>query len=229
MNANTNSALPSEPLGSDYNLDSKLSIPVELVDPVDWEARYQAGDTPWNEGYAAPALTEFLSRHPILGEVLVPGSGPGHDVRAIATHGARVTGLDLSSSAIALARSYPPAGGEHYEQGNLFELPRTWNDRFDWVFEHTCFCAIPPSCRPNYVQAISRTLKPGGHFFAIFYLNPATPEGPPYGSTREEIAMLFDPCFELIGEWAPSEAFAGRERRELCQLWRKGGLVKNPR
>ncbi len=229
MNANTNSASPSEPLGSDSNLDSKLSNPVELIDPVDWEARYQAGDTPWNEGYAAPALTEFLSRHPILGEVLVPGSGPGHDVRALATHGARVTGLDLSSSAIALARSYPPAGSEHYEQGNLFELPRTWNDRFDWVFEHTCFCAIPPALRAEYVKAIGAILKPGGHFFAIFYLNPSALSGPPHGSTREEIASLFDPCLGLMEEWVPSGAFEGREGREICQLWRKGGLVKSPR
>ena len=65
-----------------------------------------AGDTPWDKGFAAPALTAFLSTHPIQGEVLVPGSGPGHDVRALAASdgSAKVTGLDLSPSAIALAR-----------------------------------------------------------------------------------------------------------------------------
>jgi len=221
MNANTNSASHSGPLGSASNSDSRLPDSADTVDPVDWEARYQAGDTPWDEGYAAPALTEFLTRHPIHGEVLVPGSGPGHDVRALATHGAHVTGLDLSSSAIALARSYPTTCGEHYEQGNLFVLPESWNKHFDWVFEHTCFCAIPPALRAKYVKAINAILKPGGHFLAIFYFNPAAPSGPPHGSTREEIAMLFDPCFELIEEWVPSGSFDGREGRELCQLRRK--------
>jgi len=218
MNANTNSASPSGPPGSDFD---RVSDPV--LDPVDWEARYQAGDTPWDEGYAAPALTEFLTRHPIHGEILVPGSGPGHDVRALAMQGdtTRVTGLDLSDTAIAIARSQAHVGGEHYEQGNLFELPKSWNGRFDWVFEHTCFCAIPPTLREDYVKAIGAVLKPGGHFFAIFYLNPAAHSGPPHGVTLEEITKLFNSDFELLEEWPPTEAFEGREGSEICQLWRK--------
>jgi len=182
-----------------------------------------AGDTPWNKGYAAPALTAFLSTHPIQGEVLVPGSGPGHDVRALAAQSAmaRVTGLDLSPSAIALARSFPPASNEHYEQGDLFDLPTSWVGHFDWVVEHTCFCAIPPTLRAEYVRAISRALKPGGHYLGIFFMNPEILEGPPHGTTREEIASLFDPGFDLLEEWSPAEAFEGREGRELCQLRRR--------
>jgi len=167
MNANTNSGSPSGPPGS-------------VVDPVDWESRYQAGDSPWDEGFAAPSLTEFLTRRQILGEVLVPGSGPGHEVRSLAEIGAKVTGLDLSPTAIALARYYPRIREEQYLQGNLFALPDSWDGRFDWVVEHTCFCAIPPVARSDYVQAITRSLKPGGHYFAIFYMNPAAPSGPPH-------------------------------------------------
>lgn len=215
MNVNTNSASPSGPPGFASNPGSKQA------DPVDWESRYRLGDTPWDEGYAAPALTEFLGRNPIRGEVLVPGSGPGHDVRALAANGAKVTGLDLSPTAVALAEGFPRAGGECYVQGDLFDLPASWTGRFDWVVEHTCFCAIPPALREDYVKAIGAVLKPGGHFFAIFYLNPATPSGPPYGTTREEISSLFDPGFELLEEWTPDEAFEGREGRELCQLRRK--------
>jgi SAM-dependent methyltransferase len=189
---------------------------------VDWDARYRAGDTPWDEGGAAPALTEFLGRNPIHGEVLVPGSGPGHDVRALAAQANSVTGLDLSSTAIALAQSFPPEGNERYEQGDLFDLPASWSGRFDWVVEHTCFCAIPPAHRADYVRAISLALKPGGHYLGIFYMNPAAPQGPPHGTTREEISSLFDPRFTLLEEWTPRENFEGREGRELCQLRRKG-------
>jgi SAM-dependent methyltransferase len=193
-----------------------------LPDQVDWEARYRAGDTPWDEGTAAPALVDFLSRHPILGEVLVPGSGAGHDVRALAAQGADVLGLDLSPTAIGLARSFPPAGSEHYEQGDLFHLPPSWHGRFDWVVEHTCFCAIPPARRADYARAISQALKPGGHYLGIFYMNPSAPQGPPHGTTREEISSLFDPGLTLLEEWTPRENFEGREGRELCQLRRKG-------
>ena len=219
MNANTNSASPSAPAGSDAD---------PIPDPVDWDARYRAGDTPWDEGGAAPALTEFLGRNPIHGEVLVPGSGPGHDVRALAAQANSVTGLDLSSTAIALAQSFPPEGNERYEQANLFDLPTSWSGSFDWVVEHTCFCAIPPESRGDYVRAITAVLKPGGHYFAIFYLNPAAIEGPPHGTSREEIKQLFEADFELQEEWLPSEAFEGREGREICQLWRKGYETISP-
>lgn len=211
MNANTNSASHSAPPGS--NAD-------RLTDPVDWEARYRAGDTPWDEG-ASPALTAFLSKHPMQGEILVPGCGTGHDVRAIAMHGGRVLGLDLSETALRMALSAPRVPGETYELGDLFDLPASWTGRFDWVVEHTCFCAIPPTRRSDYLQAITRVLKPGGHYFGIFYMTPAAPKGPPHGTTLEEISSLFNPGFELLEEWIPPETFEGREGRELCQLRRK--------
>lgn len=208
MNANTSSASPS-------------GLPGSGADPVDWEARYRAGDTPWDEGFAAPPLADFLARHPIAGRVLVPGCGPGHDVRALAAQGAEVTGLDLSETALRAARGFPAAGRELYEQGDLFRLPAEWDGRFDWVVEHTCFCAIPPARRADYVGAIARILKPGGHYLGIFYLNPSQPQGPPHGATVEEIARLFDPCLELLEEWVPGRTFEGREGRERCQLRRK--------
>ncbi len=180
--------------------------------------RYQLGDTPWDKGFAAPPLVDFLTRHPIRDEVFVPGSGSGHDVRALALHGAIVTGFDLSVTAIAQACANPPLGNESYVLGDLFDLPASLFGCFDWVVEHTCFCAIPPLRRLDYVRAITQLLKPGGHYFAIFYLTPEAEQGPPFGVTREEIGKLFDPAFKLLEEWIPARTFEGREGRELCQL-----------
>jgi SAM-dependent methyltransferase len=164
---------------------------------------------------------DFLARHPITGRVLVPGCGPGHDVRAIATHGAAVTGLDLSETALRFAHGFTATGSEIYVQGDLFALPKEWEGQFDWVFEHTCFCAIPAIRRAEYVRAIARVLKPGGRYFAIFFLDPGVEQGPPHGATREEISNLFDPSFELLEEWIPKKTFEGREGQELCQLRRR--------
>ena len=209
------------PTPASRNRDSVIPSDGRDADPVDWEARYLAGETPWDKGYAAPPLTAFLARHPVRGAVLVPGCGPGHDVRALASQSeCVVTGLDLSATALRIARSLPPVGMERYVEGDLFDLPEDWAGRFDWVFEHTCFCAIPPARRADYVEAISRVLKPGGHFLAIFFLDPGVEQGPPHGATREEIAGLFDPDFELIEEWIPEEVFPGREGSEICQLRR---------
>ena len=207
MNANTNSGSPS-------------ALPGSGTDPVDWEARYRAGDTPWDRG-AAPPLEEFFRDHKVTGEVLVPGCGTGHDVRLLASCGAKVTGLDLSDTALAMARSHRAVAGEHYERGDLFALPEEWAGRFDWVVEHTCFCAIPPARRADYVAAVARVLKPGGSLLAVFFLDPGVDEGPPHGVTKEEIAARFDSDFELLEEWIPRRAFEGRENGELCQLRRK--------
>jgi len=216
MNGNINSASPSAPAGLEIN-----SITLESLN---WEARYQAGDTPWDQGRAAPAVGDFLLRHRISGKVLVPGSGLGHEVRVLAGQPgmpAQVTGLDISATAITQARAISPAGSESHEQGDLFDLPGSWHGRFDWIVEHTCFCAIPPARRRDYIRAITQLLKPGGHYFAIFFMTPDVSQGPPFATTNEEISQLFDPHFDLLEEWVPKSTFAGREGRELCQLRRR--------
>jgi methyl halide transferase len=85
---------------------------------MDWEKRYRIGDTPWEKGAAAPPLLEWLgSRGAMQGDVLVPGCGFGHDVRAIAAASpiALVVGLDVAASALDGARQFALAGRETYE------------------------------------------------------------------------------------------------------------------
>ena len=132
-------------------------------------------------------MLEWLEQpgHRFEGEVLVPGCGLGHDVRAIAATGqARVLiGLDYAPAAVAQARRQPPAGNESYVEADLFALPPEFCGRFDWVVEHTCFCAIDPARRADYVRAVAGALRPGGHLLAIFYLQPwnAGEPSPPGG------------------------------------------------
>src|SRR6476661_8739482 len=38
------------------------------------------------------------------------------------------------------------------EQADLFELDMRWRGAFDLVVEHTCFCAIDPARRAEYVR-----------------------------------------------------------------------------
>ncbi len=104
----TNTASPSAPAGSG----------------VDWEARYQSGDTPWDKGRAHPALLEWLANNSLTGRVLVPGCGVGHDVRAIAAQpGTDVTGLDLAPSAIASATRWTSSPNVHYRLGDFLKDP----------------------------------------------------------------------------------------------------------
>ena len=189
-----------------------------------WEDLYARGETPWEKGRAHPELVAFLRRQPMSGRVLVPGCGHGHDVRAIAACADEVVGLDIAEGAIAAAENYPVTGGERFVLGDLFNLSPRWRGQFDWVFEHTCFCAIDPEMRPAYVESVAAALRPGGHLLAIFYMNPDMDPGetgPPHGSTAEALDTLFSPAFERLGEWVPSETFAGRDERELVRWLRR--------
>lgn len=189
--------------------------------PTDWESHYQQGDMPWEKGAASPGLLDFLKIEPVRGRVLVPGCGAGHDVRALAATADEVVGIDIAPSAIRLARSHPVVGGERYELANLFELPAVHRGAYDWVWEHTCFCAIDPAQRAAYVDAVAGVLKPGGRLLAIFYLDPGNhhpDEGPPFEVSTAELDRRFGPRFELEREWLPARAYAGREGREWMRI-----------
>ena len=190
---------------------------------TDWEAAYLRGDTPWEKGKAHPALVDLLTESDsIAGEILVPGCGFGYDVRALSASANHVIGIDVAQFAIDKARSFPKIARERYLLADLFALPTEFDRKFDAVLEHTCFCAIEPEMRANYVETISRVLKPAGKMIAIFFLNPDHDEdGPPYGVSRAELDALFGAQFFLEKEWIPRRTYESREERELMRILRR--------
>jgi len=187
---------------------------------TDWEGRYQTGDIPWEKGEASPGLVDFLAAHPELarGSVCVPGCGTGHDARVWARAGFAVTGCDLAPSAIRISRERTAAAGLQARFMQADFLRDEPPERFDWVFEHTLFCAIDPADRDEYARALVRWLKPGGDYLAVNYLIPDK-DGPPFGTTREELLRRFSPQFELRQEWVP-RSYPNRTGLELMLWWR---------
>ena len=186
-----------------------------------WEERYQTRDMPWEKGAASPGLVDFLAAHPDLpkGTVCVPGCGTGHDVRAWASPGFRVFGFDIAPSAVKLASEATRAAGLKAEFHLADFLTAAPPFRFDWVFEHTLFCAIQPRQRDEYVAAVLRWLKPGGQYLAVNYLIPDT-DGPPFGTTREEQWTRFSPRFKLLEEWVP-RSYPNRTGLERMFWWQR--------
>jgi len=194
---------------------------------IDWDARYVAGDTPWDKGAAHPALLARLKKTPIAGRVLVPGCGAGHDVRALAARGAAfVLGLDAAPSALNLARSYPKAGNEDYQEGDFLTGNSVPLGSFDVLFEHTCLCAIPPARRADYVRAAATALRDGGFLLAVFFTNPENPDphSPPFRCDLAEMGQLFSEDFEIMESRAAISTYCEREGREtLCLMRKKQG------
>ncbi len=213
---------PSEPALPRLPADERgFSLAGKIMSTTDWEERYQSGDMPWEKGEASPGLVDFLATHLKLprGTVCVPGCGTGHDVRAWARAGFAVTGVDLAPSAVRLGRERTAAAGlaAQFEQRDfLRESPAL---PFEWLFEHTLFCAIDPGERDAYVEAVRRWLRPGGQYLAVNYLIPDE-DGPPFGTTRAELLERFSPHFELLEEWVP-RSYPNRTGLELMLWWRR--------
>lgn len=191
------------------------------MNPEDWEARYESNDMPWEKGEPSPGLVDFLGslEDSKRGTVCVPGCGTGHDVRALARAGFSAFGYDFAPSAIRIAKERSRSAEIPAEFECLNFLLESPPIRFDWVFEHTLFCAIDPAHREDYVRAVLRWLKPNGIFLAVHYMIPDQ-DGPPFGTTREEIWSLFSRHFELVKEWIP-RSYPNRTGLERMFVWRQ--------
>ena len=188
---------------------------------TDWEQRYQTGDMPWEKGEPSPGLVDFLASHPELprGSVAVPGCGTGHDVRAWTQAGFAASGFDLAPSAIRQCCAKTAQAGLNAEFAQNDFLVDQPSQQFDWLFEHTLFCAIDPSRRDDYVKAVLRWLQPGGQLLAIHYMI-RDEQGPPFGVTQEELMERFLPHFELQQGWVP-RSYGNRTGLELMLWWRR--------
>jgi len=186
-----------------------------------WENRYQTNDMPWEKGSPSPGLVDFLAAHPELprGTVCVPGCGTGHDVRAWAKSGFDAYGFDIAPSGIRLSMEKTEAAGLAAKFQLLDFLRDAATTRFDWIFEHTLFCAIEKDQRDDYVRAVLRWLKPGGQYLAVNYIIPDE-DGPPFGTTRDEQWQRFSPHFDLLQEWVP-RSYPNRTGLELMLWWRR--------
>jgi SAM-dependent methyltransferase len=166
-----------------------------------WEERYQEQTPRWDLGEAAPPFWSLLNSEnkPNPGKTAVLGCGRGYDALLFAEHGFEVVGFDFAPTAVADSRSLAQTTNNtaQFLQRDIFNLATEFPDYFDYVVEHTCFCAIPPERRTEYVQLVRSILRPNGELIALFFTH-TRPGGPPFGSTLAEIRQYFEADFEIL-------------------------------
>lgn len=197
--------------------------PAELSSNEFWESCYQHGDDGWELGRPTPPLVRFLTTRPeLLGDgqrALVLGCGRGHEAIALtrlAPRGARVSALDIAPTAVRVTTEAATAAGLTdrltVHQIDLFDdsgrEPLT-TAAYDLVLEHTCYCAIDPRRRDDYVQVVRRVLKPNGHFVGLFYTHDY-PDGPPFAATIGEVRDRLGAAFTIEHEEVPRDSILTR-------------------
>ena len=192
--------------------------------PDFWDALYAAGGDGWELGAAAPPLVDVVERTPPpRGRVAVLGCGRGHDARLLAARGYEVVGYDFSTAAVEAARALAPRDGLNvrFEQRDIFTLGRDEAHAFDGVWEYTCFCAIDPTRRDEYVRTVASILRPGGWLLACFFPLRGGSAGPPFPVTRAEVRRRFAGSFRFERAQPPLRSARGRQGREWLVLARR--------
>ncbi len=160
----------------------------------------------------APALPQAADTRG-RARVAVPGSGRGHDARLLARRGYRVTAFDFADAAVAEARRLAALDGVDVavEQRDVFTLGRDYAGAFDGVWEYTCFCAIEPARREEYVQVLHTILRAGGLLLACFFPLREGEDGPPFPVSRGDIDRALAGRFTVLRAGPPGR-FAERRR-----------------
>ena len=195
--------------------------------PAYWERSYQSGEMGWDLGKSTPIFDQWIKTCKESLSICILGAGNGWDAINFAVMGHMVTAVDFAKSAV---RNMQIAT----EQNNLeidirhmdiFDLNLVYANHFDVVLEYTCFCAIDPSRRREYLKMVRHILKPEGELVGLLFPIDKQPSegGPPY-------AVLLEPTFELISEYftlikheISSLSVKPRIGREIFVIYRKDG------
>ena len=109
-----------------------------------------------------------------------------------------------------------------FERRDIFTLAADFAGTFDAVWEYTCFCAIDPARRADYVEVLRAILRPGGTLLGCFYPLREGGDGPPYPVSLAEVERLLAPGFRVEESRAP--AASAERRRGLEWLLRASRL-----
>lgn len=189
-----------------------------------WEADYAHQTDGWDLGGPTPIFKRLISsRHLTPGRMIVLGAGRGHDAREFARHGFQVTAVDFASQAVQeMQRLASPEAPVEILQHDIFTLPESLNNSFDYVLEYTCFCAIDPKRRVEYANLVTRLLKPLGIYIDLAFPLDGRKGGPPFAVSAAEVMDLFQARgFILISREMPVDSISPRRGAEELLILQK--------
>jgi len=130
--------------------------------------RTNTGAVPWDIGGPQPVVQELVAHGALRGEVLDPGTGPGHHAIYIASQGYSTTGIDASPAAIDQARRNAQRAGVTVDfrvadATGLAEFEGRFDTVVDSAFYHVF--AHDEQMQARYIQALHRVTAPGARLF----------------------------------------------------------------
>ena len=161
-----------------------------------WTERYDAGKDGWDLGCISPPIKEYIDQLTNKDiKILIPGAGNSHEAEYI--HNQGFTNLyvcDISNVPLDnLKERVTTFPIDNLIHGNFFEI----QDKFDLVLEQTFFCALNPSLRQDYIEQMSKIIKPKGSLIGLLFSMEFDREGPPFGGVINNYKAMFSKKFDI--------------------------------
>jgi cyclopropane fatty-acyl-phospholipid synthase-like methyltransferase len=156
----------------------------------------------WNIGRPHKGLADILDTYLRgSGRVLVPGCGFGYDAFLLAEKGFAVVAFDFSENVIRKAESKLKnarklKGRLNFEVEDIYNLPDSYKNAFDYVVEIGNFQAMSVKERREYVRIMTAALVQGGRSIVICKKYPPLTPGPK-GIKKSSLKKYFSTAFVI--------------------------------
>lgn len=144
---------------------------------------------PWSLGEPQPDLVALIDAGKFHGDILDVGCGEAAVSMYLAERGHTTVGLDLSATAIELARAEAARRGVHNASFEVADISSFtgYDGRFNTIVDSTLFHSIPVESRQGYQQSIVRAAAAGASYYVLVFDKAAMPDSPPYAVTADEL------------------------------------------
>jgi SAM-dependent methyltransferase len=173
------------------------ATPQKSISESEFDKAYTSGRPPWDIGQPQPAFVALAQAGRITGKVLDVGCGTGEHALFLSQRGLDVLGLDLSSVAIAEARSKAHTRGVvvRFVVGSALDLLSV-EETFDTVIDSGLLHVLSDADRARLVAGLHAVLRPGGYLHLLAFNEHATWPGP-RRLTQTEIRTAFEQGWEV--------------------------------
>jgi len=142
---------------------------------------------PWARQAVNPLLQSYLDDEAVhQGKALVIGCGLGDDAMALAEAGYDVTAIDVSQTALDLAKERFPDANITFKKQDIFE----YDAQFDFVFEAFTIQSLPIAFREKMITAVANTVAKGAKLLLVAHKREEEFEGPPWPLTQEDVDLF---------------------------------------
>src|SRR5215211_2743756 len=164
---------------------------------------------PGSIGEPQPELEALIEQGKFHGDVLDVGCGEAAVSLYLAERGDTTVGLDLSPTAIELARAEAAKRrltNASFEVADISAFTG-YDGRFGTIVDSTLFHSIPVELREGYQQSIVRAAAPGASYYALVFDRAGLPNGPANPVTEHELRDVVSKYW-VIDEIRPARIHA---------------------